>query len=65
MSKYTAFRCPTDILRRARRVADAERRSLSNYIIRLMEEDLFRRSVRRYEPEKQTSEHLHSLADAR
>lgn len=38
MSKYTAFRCPLDIHEAAKKKAKAERRSLSNYIIRLLEE---------------------------
>jgi hypothetical protein len=60
MSRYTAFRCPEDVLRRAKRVADSERRSLSNYIIRLLEEDLIERAVRDREYEKQKStQHLH------
>jgi len=63
MSKYTAFRCPTDLLLRAKRVADGERRSLSNYIIWLLERDLVLRAARDYENEK-TGEHLHRVSDA-
>lgn len=37
MSKYTAFRCPEDILAAAKTKAKADRRSLSNYIITLLE----------------------------
>lgn len=37
MSKYTAFRCPEDILAAAKIKAKADRRSLSNYIITLLE----------------------------
>jgi len=39
MSTYTAFRCPEDILAKAKVKADKERRSLSNYIITLLEKD--------------------------
>lgn len=46
MSTYTAFRCPNEVLRRAKRFAEGERRSLSNYIIRLMEDDAVRRAAR-------------------
>jgi hypothetical protein len=63
MSKYTAFRCPTDLLRRAKRVADSERRSLSNYIIWLLEEDLIRRAMREHEAQEQTRQRLHGIAD--
>ena len=38
MSKYTAFRCPEDILAAAKIKAKADRRSLSNYIITLLED---------------------------
>lgn len=40
MSKYTAFRCPEDILEAAKAKATANRRSLSNYIITLLEADV-------------------------
>lgn len=36
---YTAFRCPTDVLARAKERAKQERRSLSNYIITLLAKD--------------------------
>ena len=39
-TKYTAFRCPEDILEAAKKRAKAERRSLSNYIICILEEQL-------------------------
>lgn len=39
-TKYTAFRCPQDILQAAKQRAKAERRSLSNYIICLLEDHL-------------------------
>jgi hypothetical protein len=64
MSKYTAFRCPNDLLRRAKLVADGERRSLSNYIIWLLEQDLIRRAVREHEAsESQANERLYSRSD--
>jgi hypothetical protein len=40
MSKYTAFRCPEDLLQLAKGKAKADRRSLSNYIITLIEQDV-------------------------
>jgi hypothetical protein len=68
MRKYTAFRCPIDLLRRAKLVADAERRSLSNYIIWLLEQDLIRRTIRHHEPPKesqasQASERVYGSTD--
>lgn len=39
MSKYTAFRCPDDLLAKAKVKAASDRRSLSNYIIMLIEKD--------------------------
>ena len=36
--KYTAFRCPVDLLEKVKSRAKAERRSLSNYLICLIEE---------------------------
>ena len=38
-TKYTAFRCPEDLLAKAKVKADAERRSLSNYIFMLIEKN--------------------------
>jgi hypothetical protein len=65
MSKYTAFRCPNDLLRRAKLVADGERRSLSNYIIWLLEQDLIRRAIRDHEQpsESQAGQRLYGRAD--
>jgi hypothetical protein len=64
MTKYTAFRCPNDLLRRAKLVADGERRSLSNYIIWLLEQDLIRRAVRDHEAsESQANQRVHSRPD--
>lgn len=63
MSKYTAFRCPNELLRRAKHVADAERRSLSNYIIWLLERDLIQRAARDYEQEK-AQKRLHRVSNA-
>jgi predicted DNA-binding protein len=40
MSKYTAFRCPEDLLEMAKIKAKKDRRSLSNYIITLIERDV-------------------------
>ena len=40
MSKYTAFRCPEDLLELAKTKAKKDRRSLSNYIITLIEKDV-------------------------
>jgi hypothetical protein len=40
MSKYTAFRCPEDLLELAKVKAKRDRRSLSNYIITLIERDV-------------------------
>ncbi len=40
MSKYTAFRCPEDLLELAKVKAKKNRRSLSNYIITLIEKDV-------------------------
>lgn len=39
-SKYTAFRCPAELLELARYRARKDRRSLSNYIIMLIERDV-------------------------
>ena len=36
--KYTAFRCPIDLLEKVKVRAKSERRSLSNYLICLIEE---------------------------
>ena len=40
MTRYTAFRCPEDLLEKAKARAREERRSLSNYIITLIERDV-------------------------
>ncbi|MEA3187815.1 MAG: hypothetical protein QOD99_1645 [Chthoniobacter sp.] len=40
MSKYTAFRCPEELLDKARARAQKDRRSLSNYLITLIERDV-------------------------
>jgi hypothetical protein len=40
MSKYTAFRCPEDLLAKAKVKASKDRRSLSNYLICLIEQDV-------------------------
>ena len=38
MTKYTAFRCPVDLLEKSKIVALRDRRSLSNFIVMLIEE---------------------------
>jgi hypothetical protein len=38
-TQYTAFRCPVDLLAKAKAAAAADRRSLSNYVITLIEKD--------------------------
>ena len=40
MSKYTAFRCPDDLLAKAKVKAAKDHRSLSNYIITLIVKDV-------------------------
>jgi predicted DNA-binding protein len=40
MSKYTAFRCPEELLDKAKAKAQRDRRSLSNYLITLIERDV-------------------------
>jgi hypothetical protein len=40
MTKYTAFRCPEDLLAKAKVKAQRDRRSLSNYLITLIERDV-------------------------
>ena len=42
MTRYTAFRCPEDLLEKAKAKARRDRRSLSNYIITLIEKDVER-----------------------
>ena len=39
---YTAFRCPTDLLERVQVEAKSHRRSVSNYIVWLLERELER-----------------------
>ncbi|HWL50816.1 MAG TPA: hypothetical protein VNQ90_00170 [Chthoniobacteraceae bacterium] len=39
-SKYTAFRCPEDLLEKAKQRAKQDRRSLSNYLITLIDKDV-------------------------
>lgn len=39
-SKYTAFRCPEDLLEKAKLRAKHDRRSLSNYLITLIDRDV-------------------------
>jgi len=38
-TKYTAFRCPLDLLAKAQIKAKEDRRSLSNYLVLLIEKD--------------------------
>jgi hypothetical protein len=40
MSKYTAFRCPEDLLVKAKAKANKDHRSLSNYLITLIAKDV-------------------------
>jgi hypothetical protein len=40
MSKYTAFRCPEELLELAKVKSRQERRSLSNYIVTLIDRDV-------------------------
>ena len=40
MSKYTAFRCPEDLLHKAKAKANKDHRSLSNYLITLIAKDV-------------------------
>jgi hypothetical protein len=40
MSKYTAFRCPEDLLYKAKVKASKDHRSLSNYLITLIAKDV-------------------------
>lgn len=40
ITKYTAFRCPIDSLDKARAKAARDRRSLSNYLVGLVERDV-------------------------
>lgn len=39
-SKYTAFRCPDDLLVKAKKKAILQNRSVSNYIITLIAKDI-------------------------
>ncbi len=39
-SKYTAFRCPEELLEKAKLAAKRDRRSLSNYLITLIDKDV-------------------------
>jgi hypothetical protein len=52
MSKYTAFRCPEDLLELAKGKAKKDRRSLSNYIITLIEKDV--QDLLPYEADKES-----------
>ena len=71
MSVYTAFRCPLDTLNRAKAIARVEHRSLSNYIIHVLEQDAARRYAERdqhgwelgayLEKARKEREYLHSL----
>ena len=40
MSKYTAYRCPEDLLHKAKSKASKDHRSLSNYLITLIAKDV-------------------------
>lgn len=64
MSTYTAFRCPNELLKRAKYFATAERRSLSNYIVLLMQDDATRRAARQLNEQEKTNQHLHRFANS-
>ena len=40
MTVYTAFRCPSDLLKAIKAKAKNERRSLSNYIVCIIEKEV-------------------------
>jgi predicted HicB family RNase H-like nuclease len=46
ISKQTAFRCPEELLQRAKKRAEQQGRTLSNYIKNLIREDLEKKSVK-------------------
>lgn len=50
MTKYTAFRCPEDLLAKAKSKAQRDRRSLSNYLITLIEKDVSEQASSEDEP---------------
>ncbi len=52
MSKYTAFRCPEDLLELAKQKAKRDRRSLSNYIITLIEKDVSNSATNSEKPKR-------------
>ena len=54
MTRYTAFRCPQDLLEKAKAKARDDRRSLSNYIITLIEKDV-NQGTQEIEPKKKGS----------
>jgi hypothetical protein len=39
-TRYTAFRCPEDLLEKAKAKAGRDRRTLSNYLVTLIEKDV-------------------------
>ena len=56
MTRYTAFRCPEELLERAKVKARRDRRSLSNYIITLIEKDVGEGELAESSPSKRKSE---------
>jgi len=40
MTVYTAFRCPSDLLKAIKAKAKTQRRSLSNYIVCIIEKEV-------------------------
>jgi hypothetical protein len=54
MTRYTAFRCPEDLLEKAKARARRDRRSLSNYIITLIEKDVGREATALKKPARST-----------
>jgi len=38
-TKYTAFRCPVELVAKMKFKADTQRRSMSNYLVTLIERD--------------------------
>jgi len=58
MTRYTAFRCPEDLLEKAKGKAREDRRSLSNYIIMLIEKDVVGSKPAKERPAKRTRKHI-------
>ena len=54
MTRYTAFRCPEDLLEKAKARARRDRRSLSNYIITLIEKDVGQEALAERKPTRRS-----------